>query len=63
MLIGCLRLCAPYLLPIARRSVKKCSVGPGGDSGTAPTHPTVVAAVAIAREPQIEPLDKNNVNV
>ena len=30
--MGCLRLFALYLLLIARRSVKKCSVGSGRDS-------------------------------
>jgi hypothetical protein len=28
--LGCFRLFAPYLLHIARRSVKKCSVSSGG---------------------------------
>ena len=32
--MGCLGLFAPYLLLIARRSVKKCSVGSGRDRGS-----------------------------
>jgi hypothetical protein len=40
--VGCLGLFTPYLLLIARRSVKKCSVGSGRDRNVEAVNATVV---------------------
>jgi hypothetical protein len=39
--VGCLGLFAPYLLLIARRSVKKCSVGSGRDTKNRLQHTSI----------------------